>query len=841
MRMRILIYGARGWIGEQFQSVCLRARNAGSDIEYSASNVSRISLDSQSEIIDEIVAYKPTHVISFVGRTHGNVGDRVYSTIDYLEQDDKLNENLRDNLAAPLLLAYLCKHAGVHFTYLGTGCIFSYREEDVERMLRYDGIADSFPMNNEKLKDIEKCYKFKESDAPNFFGSSYSIVKGYTDRIMQERNCICESVLNLRIRMPIVARDHPRNFITKIVNYAKVCSLPNSMTVLDEYLPYALVLMQHRYTGTLNFVNPGVISHNEILRMYRAHVNPGFTWANFSVAEQNEILASKRSNNYLDNEKLLSIFPKARHIYEAVQHCMRTYNDNENENENDADTHIPTRESFFESELYLDKIECTLRLRSNCMMPHGSDDGADDDARDDSNINNRNHNNYNSGFSTDIAVAGLSAVKTAATYAGKCTRILSETVGELYTKMLSNAHATTSAAASAAITCSRRKSKNTMEVEMTPPSTAVSDDACPKEVEPESSVNAPTTVAVAATIDSLVDSPNTVIFITGGAGFIGSHYINYVWHKYSNVRIVNIDCLYYCANIQNVNECVRNDTNQRYVFKKLNLAAPDAVSSILSLFRVEKATHVVHFAAQSHVQNSFGESLQYTQDNVVGTHNLLEAARQYGALERFVHVSTDEVYGESMLHTSEQHKTEQSVLCPTNPYAATKAAAELIAQSYYHSFKLPLIITRGNNVYGPNQYPEKLIPRFIQFLKDGRKLPIQGDGENLRSFIHVSDVCCAFDIILNRGSVGEIYNIGSDKGSEYSVINVAKLLIKLVKGIDIDDRATQQNGVTDLDWIEYVEDRPFNDRRYYISSDKLKQLGWRMKVDFITGLTELFT
>lgn len=861
--MRILIFGAKGWIGQQFQSVCLRAHNAGSDIEYSASKVSRISLDTQSEIIDEIVAYKPTHVVSFVGRTHGTVGDRVYSTIDYLEQDDKLNENLRDNLAAPLLLAYLCKHAGIHFTYLGTGCIFSYLDgEDVERMLRYDGVDGVDGVNgnqNEGIKEIEKCYKFKESDAPNFFGSSYSIVKGYTDRIMQERNCICESVLNLRIRMPIVARDNPRNFITKIANYAKVCSLPNSMTVLDEFLPYALVLMQHRHTGTLNFVNPGVISHNEILRMYRAHVNPEFTWANFTVAEQNEILASKRSNNYLDNEKLLSIFPKARPIYDAVQHCMRTYNNH------NQDSSVSVSTEFSDSELYLDEIECTLRLQvgGGCDSNGGVDDvdGAFDGANNSNSNNNHNYNyNYNyNGFSTEIAVAGLSAVKTAATYAGKCTRILSATVGELYTKMLSNANATSSSAGGAAATYkskSKSKSKNTMEVEMASTSdtadTEEVDVDVDVEVEAEAKAIIATTASATATtttmppppaIDSLVDSPKTVICITGGAGFIGSHYVNYVWHKYAHVRIVNIDCLYYCANILNVDECVRSDANRRYVFRKLNLAAPDAVPSIRAIFRAEDVTHVVHFAAQSHVQNSFGESLQYTQDNVVGTHNLLEAARQYGALERFVHVSTDEVYGESMLHTSEQHKTEQSVLCPTNPYAATKAAAELIAQSYYHSFKLPLIITRGNNVYGPKQYPEKLIPRFIQFLKEGRKLPIQGDGANLRSFIHVSDVCCAFDAILNRGSVGEIYNIGSDKGSEYSVMDVAKLLIKLVRGVDIDDRAANPNqdqcGISDMDWIEYVEDRPFNDRRYYISSDKLKQLGWCMKTDFITGLTEL--
>ena len=166
--MRILIFGAKGWIGEQFQTACTRARNGGSDIEYQASEVARISLDTQSELIDEITKYKPTHVVSFVGRTHGVIGDRVYTTIDYLEQDDKLAENLRDNLAAPLLLAYLCKYAGIHFTYLGTGCIFSYKDgEDVDRMLQYDAAAEAG-----SLDAIEQCYKFKESDPPNFFGSS---------------------------------------------------------------------------------------------------------------------------------------------------------------------------------------------------------------------------------------------------------------------------------------------------------------------------------------------------------------------------------------------------------------------------------------------------------------------------------------------------------------------------------------------------------------------------------------------------------------------------------------------------------------------------------------------
>ena len=794
--MRILIFGAKGWIGQQFQAVCARAaRTTSTGIEYKASEIRRVSLDTQSELITEITNYKPTHVISFVGRTHGTIGDRVFSTIDYLEQDDKLGENMRDNLAAPLLLAYLCKYAGIHYTYLGTGCIFSYRDgDDANRALHYDDDPSS--------GEIEKCYKFKESDAPNFFGSSYSIVKGFTDRVMQERNCICESVLNLRIRMPIVARDNPRNFITKIASYDKVCSLPNSMTVLDEFLPYALILMQYRYIGTLNFVNPGVISHNEILGMYRSHVNPDFKWTNFTAEEQNAILASKRSNNYLDNEKLLSLFPKAQNIYDAVQHCVRTYNDD-------------SRVSSSLDLLDLSAIECTLRDRLRLGVHDGDD-------------NDNNDMDHNIGFrgagTVEIAVAGLRAVKTAATYAGECTRILSATVGELYTKML---------ATKTFVSNRSDRYRDRQEVEMKCATTTsiicVDDDDI---------------------ADTLNNSPSTVICVTGGAGFIGSQFINYVWHKYSHVRIINVDCLYYCANVLNIDSCIREDASTsassssstsskpRYMFKKFNLAATNAASDLREMFQAEGVTHVVHFAAQSHVQNSFGESLQYTQDNVVGTHNLLEAARQYAKLSLFIHVSTDEVYGESMLNSSEQHKTEQSVLCPTNPYAATKAAAELIAQSYYHSFKLPLIITRGNNVFGPNQYPEKLIPKFIQCLREGRKLPVQGDGSQLRSFVHVLDVCRAFDVIINRGKIGEIYNIGSNEAVEYSVLDVAKLLIKLIKGVNICDAATQGD-VSDVDWIEYVEDRPFNDRRYYISSEKLNRLGWRAQIEFESGLANM--
>jgi dTDP-D-glucose 4,6-dehydratase len=176
----------------------------------------------------------------------------------------------------------------------------------------------------------------------------------------------------------------------------------------------------------------------------------------------------------------------------------------------------------------------------------------------------------------------------------------------------------------------------------------------------------------------------------------------------------------------------------------------------------------------------------------------------------------------------ETHKTEHSILCPTNPYAATKAGAELLAQSYNHSFKLPIIITRGNNVFGPNQYPEKLIPKFIKLLKENKKVTIQGDGSNVRAFLHANDTANAFELILEKGKIGEIYNIGCDDGMEYSVLEIAKILINLIQHTDKYD-----------DWIEYIEDRPFNDKRYYISNQKLKDLGWEIKESFYDSLLKL--
>ena len=314
------------------------------------------------------------------------------------------------------------------------------------------------------------------------------------------------------------------------------------------------------------------------------------------------------------------------------------------------------------------------------------------------------------------------------------------------------------------------------------------------------------------------------LLVTGGCGFIGSNFINIFYDKYPGINIINIDALYYCANEKNVRKDIR-ENQIRYHLIKGNLCSGDLVNHILDYYQIDT---VIHFAAQSHVQSSFTDALQYTKDNVVGTHTLLESCRKYGKIKRFIHVSTDEVYGESLLEIEEKKKTEQSILCPTNPYAASKAAAESIVQSYIKSFKMPIIITRGNNVYGPNQYPEKVIPKFIQQLKNGEKITIQGDGTCVRGFLYVNDTVDAFIKILEKGRVGEIYNIGCDEDMEISVLDLAKKIFKLsnIKS------HFQEN-------VIYIEDRPFNDLRYYISNNKLKQLGWKISTTIDDGLKQL--
>ncbi len=306
------------------------------------------------------------------------------------------------------------------------------------------------------------------------------------------------------------------------------------------------------------------------------------------------------------------------------------------------------------------------------------------------------------------------------------------------------------------------------------------------------------------------------ILVTGGCGFIGSNYINYMLKTYNDINIYNIDCLNYCANESNV------IPHTNYKFIKGNITSKDLILHILQEYNI---THIVHFAAQSHVDNSFDNSLQYTTDNIYGTHVLLQASKEYGKIEHFIHFSTDEVYGEVDLEHPGCH--EKSLLNPTNPYAATKAAAEFLVRSYYHSFKLPSIIIRCNNVYGPNQYPEKVIPKFINQLRSGKKLTIHGKGDTRRNFIWAEDVASATDCVLRKGVINEIYNIGTN--NEYSVLDVATILVRLLT----DDKVLDNH-------IDYVEDRPFNDYRYSVNTENLKALGWEEKyTDFITNITQL--
>jgi len=309
------------------------------------------------------------------------------------------------------------------------------------------------------------------------------------------------------------------------------------------------------------------------------------------------------------------------------------------------------------------------------------------------------------------------------------------------------------------------------------------------------------------------------ILVTGGCGFIGSNFINYILENDESIRIFNIDCLNYCANEANVKTIAQDSPYSRYKFIRGNITSKDFVLHILHEYAIDA---IIHFAAQSHVDNSFDNSLQYTMDNIYGTHVLLQASKEYGKLKKFLHFSTDEVYGEVDLEHPGCH--EKSLLNPTNPYAATKAAAEFLVRSYYHSFKLPIVIVRCNNVYGPNQYPEKVIPKFIKQLREGKKLTIHGKGETRRNFIWAEDVAIATHLIFNKGQINEIYNIGTTQ--EFSVMDVARILI---------DRMTADKILANH--ITFVEDRPFNDFRYSVDTSELKALGWKEQhTDFVRNI-----
>jgi UDP-glucose 4,6-dehydratase len=302
------------------------------------------------------------------------------------------------------------------------------------------------------------------------------------------------------------------------------------------------------------------------------------------------------------------------------------------------------------------------------------------------------------------------------------------------------------------------------------------------------------------------------LLVTGGAGFIGSAFCRRLRKDFPQFVLVNLDCLYPCATT------TLSKSSGTYHFVKGNIQDTGLVSALLHKYSIDT---VVHFAAQSHVDTSFTDPMSYTRDNVLGTHSLLEACRMYKGIQRFVHISTDEVYGENTGPVF----TESSLLKPTNPYAATKASAEMLVHSYIHSYGLPALIIRSNNVYGPGQYPEKVIPKFLFQLLDDQKLTIQGTGHQLRSFLHVEDAVNAVLCVLFQGLVGEVYNISSH--DEVSIKGLAAMLVQLVKPEEKPE-----------DWITFVDDRNFNDKRYWIESKPLAALGWTQRIPFAEGLRE---
>lgn len=279
--MKVLIYGAGGWIGQMMKLYLIEKGH-----ECIIANARANDYQSVKEEIEKV---QPDRVFSSIGRTHGTHEGKQYPTIDYLELPGNLKVNVSDNLVGPIVLSSICRANNIHLTYIGTGCVFIY---DETHPMPTD--LDNLSVANPDVKG------FTEEDNPNFFGSSYSIVKGQTDILIKNYN----NVLNCRIRMPITADYNPRNFITKILNYEKICSIPNSMTVLPELLPIMIDMMERGETGTYNMTNPSVITHNQILDMYTEIIDPSYVYYNFTVDEQNKILLSKRSNNYLETNKL---------------------------------------------------------------------------------------------------------------------------------------------------------------------------------------------------------------------------------------------------------------------------------------------------------------------------------------------------------------------------------------------------------------------------------------------------------------------------------------------------------------------------------------------------------
>lgn len=298
------------------------------------------------------------------------------------------------------------------------------------------------------------------------------------------------------------------------------------------------------------------------------------------------------------------------------------------------------------------------------------------------------------------------------------------------------------------------------------------------------------------------------IVVTGGAGFIGSHFIRYLLQRYPQYKVLNIDKLTYAGNLENL-EDIKDNPNYSLIIE--DICNRERMTEIIEGWDV-----IVNFAAESHVDRSIDEPELFLKTDVFGTFSLLEASRSVG-IKRYIQIGTDEVYGSA---DCGETFSESSPLNPSNPYSASKAAADLLVLSYHNTYKLSVNIVRSTNNYGPNQYPEKFIPLFVTNAIEYKRLPLYGDGKNIRDWIFVVDNCRGIDTVLHKGKEGEIYNIAGENEKE-NIFIAERIIEYLGKSADL---------------INFVKDRPGHDRRYSITCNKIKELGWRPEVSLEEGL-----
>ncbi|WP_409200108.1 dTDP-glucose 4,6-dehydratase [Methanobrevibacter sp. DSM 116169] len=301
------------------------------------------------------------------------------------------------------------------------------------------------------------------------------------------------------------------------------------------------------------------------------------------------------------------------------------------------------------------------------------------------------------------------------------------------------------------------------------------------------------------------------ILVTGGAGFIGSNFLKYMIDKYPEDEFINLDALTYCGNLENLEDIKDKDN---YSFVKGDIQDKKLVNELVS-----NVDFVINFAAESHVDRSIEDPEIFIKSNILGTQVLLDAAKEH-KIQKFLQVSTDEVYG-TLGETG--YFTEETPIQPNSPYSSSKAGADLMVRAYHETFDLPINITRCSNNYGPYQFPEKLIPLMISNALDNKQLPVYGDGKNVRDWLHVYDHCTAIDLVLRKGELGEIYNIGGNNEKEN--IEIVKLILSSLN--------------KDESLIKFVKDRLGHDKRYAIDSSKIQnELGWKPKYTFETGIKE---